>query len=279
MGLRVSRRILALVLPVALLAGGCVGHMDLIGRATDEWTHTYDLAPGGEIHIGNTNGKVEFEGVDGSKVEIRAERIARGVSDEAAKDLLDKIEIREDAKPDRISVVTGRISGIMIGASLEVRYHVKAPKNAVIDATNTNGQISLTGMNGKVTAHTTNGGVVGRNLTGGVDATSTNGGVNIELASIGPDRISLRTTNGGVTLTVPENAKADVTATCTNGGIQFSGVKMEVSEQSRRKLEGKLNGGGTPIELRTTNGGVRLRSKTPDNEPEPENSRLKTLKP
>jgi len=241
--------------------------MDLTGRATDEWTHTYDLAPGGEVHIGNTNGKVEFEGVDGSKVEIRAERIARGVSDESAKDLLDKIEIREDAKPDRVSVVTGRISGIMIGASIEVRYHVKVPKNAVIDANNTNGQISLTALTGKVTAQTTNGGVVGRSLSGGIDARSTNGGVNIEMASLGSERISLRTTNGGVTLTVPEDAKADVTATCTNGGIQFSGVKMEVSEQSRRKLEGKLNGGGTPIELHTTNGGVRLRSKTSDAEP------------
>jgi DUF4097 and DUF4098 domain-containing protein YvlB len=267
MGLRVSARIGALVLPLALATGACIGHMDLTGKATDEWTHSYDLAPGGEIHIGNTNGKVEFEGIDGSKVEIRAERIARGVSDESARELLDKIEIREDAKPDRISVVTGRISGIMIGASIEVRYHVKAPKNALIDATNTNGQILLTGMTGRVTARTTNGGVVGRNLTGGVDATSTNGSVNIELASIGPDRISLRTTNGGVTLTVPENAKADVTATCTNGGIQFSGVKMEVSAQSRRKLEGKLNGGGTPIELHTTNGGVRLRSRSDAPEP------------
>src|SRR5438067_1605076 len=78
------------------------------------------------------------------------------------------------------------------------------------------------------------------------------------LAAGGEVRIG--TTSGGVVLTVPESAKADVTATCTNGGIQISGAKLEISEQSRRRLEGRLNGGGTPIELHTTNGGVRLRT-------------------
>jgi DUF4097 and DUF4098 domain-containing protein YvlB len=240
---------------------------NLAGRATDEWTHTYPLTAGGQVRIGNTNGKIEIEGVDDSTVEIRAERIAKGVTDTAARELLPRIEIKEDVRPDRVSVETARISGIMFGAAFEVRYHVRAPKNAVIDVSNTNGLVTVSGMSGKVVARTTNGGVTGKGLSGGVDARATNGGVNIELASVGSDRIALRTTNGGVTLTVPESAKADLSATCTNGGISVSGVKLEVSEQSRRRLEGKLNGGGTPIELHTTNGGVRLRSKTLEGEP------------
>ncbi|MFI5246634.1 MAG: hypothetical protein ACHQQR_15475, partial [Gemmatimonadales bacterium] len=84
--------------------------------------------------------------------------------------------------------------------------------------------------------------------------------------------IYLGTVNGGVTLGVPETAKADVLATCTNGGINWSGLKMEVSEQSRRRLEGKMNGGGTSIELSTVNGGVRLRTRntgTTDTDHEP----------
>ena len=102
-------------------------------------------------------------------------------------------------------------------------------------------------MTAKIVAHTTNGGVVGRDLSGGVEARSTNGGVNIELASLGADRIVLRTTNGGVVLTVPESAKADVTATCTNGGIQISGAKLEISEQSRRRLPAELSYGVTVL--------------------------------
>ena len=61
---------------------------------------------------------------------------------------------------------------------------------------------------------------------------------------------------------VPESAKADVSASCTNGGISVApDLKLEVTEQSRRSLEGRLNGGGTPIELHTTNGGVRLKAR------------------
>jgi hypothetical protein len=259
----VSRRIGILLLPLAVVLAGCdMSFAHLTARATDEWTRTYPLTAGGEVRIVNTNGKIEVEGVDGSTVEVRAERIARGATDAAARELLPRIVIREDNKPDRVSLETERMSGIMIGAAFEVRYHVRAPKNAVINVTNTNGQVALTALDGNVRAHTTNGGVNGKDLTGGVDARSTNGGVTIDMASVGPDSISLRTTNGGVTLTLPDSAKANLSASCTNGGINVSALdKLEISDQSRRRVAGLLNGGGTPIELRTTNGGIRVRPR------------------
>jgi DUF4097 and DUF4098 domain-containing protein YvlB len=194
-------------------------------------------------------------------VEVRAERIAKGATEAAAKELLPRIVIKEDVKPERVSLETERMSGIMIGAGFEVRYHVRAPKNALINVTNTNGLVTVTALGGKVVA-TTNGGVKGSGLSGGVDARSTNGGVTIEMTSVGPDPISLETTNGGVSLALPDRARATVTASCTNGGISVGSLdNFEVSEKSRRHLEGKLNGGGTMVELHTTNGGVRLRSR------------------
>jgi Putative adhesin len=258
-----SRRLHAAVLPIVLvlMLAGCemsVGH--LVGRASDEWTRTYPLATGGELEIVNTNGKIEVEGTDGSTVEIRAERIARAATDAGASELLPRIIIRETVKPDRISVVTERMSGFMFGANFEVRYHVRAPKNAVIRLTNTNGAVSATATSGKLIARTTNGGVTAKSIAGAVDARTTNGGVNVDLVSLS-DRVTLQTTNGGVGVTVPPDAKADISASCTNGGISVSGLKMETTESSRRHVEGKLNGGGPSIELRTTNGGIRVRSR------------------
>jgi DUF4097 and DUF4098 domain-containing protein YvlB len=259
----VSRRVAVLALPLALVLAGCdlsLGHLS--ARASDEWTHTYPLTAGGEIRIVNTNGVIDVEGVDGSTVEVRAERIAKGATEAAAKELLPRIIIKEEAKPDRVSLETERMSGVMIGAGFEVRYHVRAPKNALVNVTNTNGLVSVKGLAGKVVAHTTNGGVKGSGLSGGVEARTTNGGVTIDMASVGADAISLETTNGGVSLALPEKAKATVTASCTNGGISVGALdNFEVSEKSRRRLEGKLNGGGTTVELHTTNGGVRLRSR------------------
>jgi hypothetical protein len=263
MHVRVSRSIRVLVLPASIALGGCdVSLGNLTGRATEEYTHTFQLAEGGEVRIANTNGRVEVEPGDGQTVEVRVEKIARAATDIGAKELLPRITIREDASPERVSLETGRLGGVLIGVSFEVRYHVRAPKNALINTTTTNGGIAITGMAGKVIAHTTNGGVTAKQLTGGIEARSTNGGVSVDMASIGTERISLRTTNGGVVLMVPESAKADLTASCTNGGIVVApDLKMEVFDQTRRRLEGRLNGGGTTIELHTTNGGVRVKPR------------------
>ncbi|MCU1383485.1 MAG: hypothetical protein JWL71_2182 [Acidobacteria bacterium] len=269
MAVAVSRRVAVFVLPLAVALAGCdVSLGNLSARATDEWTHTYPLTAGGEVRIVNTNGRIDVEGVDGSSVEVRAERIARGATDGAARELLPRIVIKEDIKPERVSFETERMSGIMIGAGFEVRYHVRAPKNAVVNITNTNGQVVLNALAGKVSARTTNGAVKGTNLTGGVDGESTNGSVSIDMASVGSDRIALETTNGSVTLMLPETAKATVTASVTNGGINVGALDhFDVTEKSRRRLEGKMNGGGTAVELQTTNGSIRLRSRDTINTP------------
>src|SRR4051794_36653812 len=96
----------------------------LQARPPAEGTHTYQLTAGGEVRIVNTNGRIEVEGVDGTTVEVRAERIARGATDVAARELLPRIVIKEDAKPERVTLETERMNGIMIGAGFEVRYHV-----------------------------------------------------------------------------------------------------------------------------------------------------------
>ncbi|HZT75614.1 MAG TPA: DUF4097 family beta strand repeat-containing protein, partial [Vicinamibacterales bacterium] len=223
------RLLLCLVLVLATSFGGCVGSFALNGRASDVWTRTYQLSPGGEIRIGNTNGRIEVEGVDGNSVEVRAERIAKATTDGAAQELLPRIQIDEDVKPDRIDIHTARMSGVMIGASIEVRYHVRAPKGAAVHVTNTNGIVTLTALSGRVEAHTTNGAVRGSDLTGEIEAETTNGAVNIDLATLEHD-VRLSTTNGGVTLDLPDTAKADVVATWANGGINMNGVKMEMTE-------------------------------------------------
>ena len=259
-GSRGRRLSAALAFPLALALAGCVRMGPLAGRATDEWTKTYPLTAGGELHVRNTNGRVEITGRNGSTVEVHAVRIARAVTDEGARQLLPRVTIKEDITPARISLETERM-GIMVGAGFEVQYQIKVPQGAVVDATTTNGQIVLSALDGKVTARSTNGGVKATDLSGPVDARSTNGQVAVDLKSLGPDKIYLGTTNGGVLLTLPDEAKADVTATWTNGGFSITGLKLDASKEARRRIEGTINGGGTPIELHTTNGGIRVRAR------------------
>src|SRR4051794_40788492 len=94
----------ALVLALSGAAAACVGHLS--GSATDEWTHSYPLAPGGEVEITNTNGTIEFEPVDGSTVDVRAERIAKATTDEGAREILPRITISESSNAKHVAIKT-----------------------------------------------------------------------------------------------------------------------------------------------------------------------------
>jgi hypothetical protein len=246
------------VMPLALALGACDGSFELAGRATDEWTRSYPLAEGGQLQISNTNGIVEIEGVTGSTVDVRAERVAHASTDSAAREVLSRIVIKEDVTPARISLESERITSFLTGPRYEVHYHVRVPKNTVVRATTTNGRIFLHALSGKTAAATTNGRISGDALAGGITATSTNGRVELELASLGAGEVDLRTTNGQVSLTLPVDARADLDASVTNGNISVTGLKFEASDQSRRHVSGRINGGGTPITASTTNGAIRI---------------------
>jgi hypothetical protein len=252
------RAITALVLPLAVVFSACDGSFELAGRAVDEWTRSYPLADGGQLQIANTNGTVEIEGVSGSTVDVRAERVAHAATDAAARDLLSRSGIKEDVTASRISLESERTSGFLTNVGYEVHYHVRAPKNAVVRASTTNGLILLTALSGQSTASTTNGSIRAEALAGGITAQSTNGRIEVELTALGADAVGLRTTNGHIYLRLPADAKASLDASVTNGSIGVTGLKVEASDQSRRRLSANINGGGTPVTLSTTNGEIRL---------------------
>ena len=111
----------------------------------------------------------------------------------------------------------------------------------------------------QVIASTVNGGVSGEALSGQVEATTTNGGVEVSLEALAPGGVKLEAVNGGVQLSLPRTAKADISARVVNGGLHTGDLEIElVGEQNRRRLEGKMNGGGSRVELATVNGGVHL---------------------
>ena len=249
-------------LVAGLLAGGCHGPMgELPGLASDEWVRSYELPPGGEIQVSATNGTIDLEGYEGKTVDVRAVRTARAATGEAARELVSKIAINEEVTPDRVVIRTEGVSGILIGVSYQVKYQVRAPHSVVARMRVTNGIVTAKRFSGHLIATSTNGGVVGEEIGGKLEARSTNGTVRIALQQVSPDGVTLRTTNGRVDLALPASAKADLSAECRNGAVTIEGLSLDPSgEQSRRAVRGKLNGGGAPIDIETTNGAVRIRS-------------------
>jgi len=230
------------------------------GRFKQEKTYakTFTVNPQGAIlEVANTNGKIEVEAVDGNVIDVKATITVKGNSEEAAREALKQVEIREDASPARVRLESKQPR---MRNSVEIRYTLRVPRSVKVDVRNTNGAIELSNLQGGVRAETTNGGVKGRGLLGAVEASATNGGLDIQMAGLAADGVRLETTNGGITLGLPGTAKATLSARCVNGGISVTDLAFEKDgENSRRHVEGKINGGGAPLKVETVNGGVRIK--------------------
>ena len=255
-------RLLAAAATLLLAAGASACELAFTqysAEQKDQWERSYALDATGEFELRNINGSIEVEPSADGKLHVKAERIAKAGSDAAAKDLLGKIEIREDASASSVRIETKAPSGGFMSGSVSVNYRVQIPATATVRAVNTNGRVTVTGIKGRVVAETTNGGVEGRALAGPVTASTTNGGVDVSLDAVHADGVSLETVNGGVDLTLPSDAKGDLSLTTVNGGIDTGALRVEiVGEKSRRHVEARLNGGGPRVRVETVNGGVHL---------------------
>jgi DUF4097 and DUF4098 domain-containing protein YvlB len=245
---------------VGILATGCDvsvkdGNVsfDLVtGKAVDDSTRTYTIAPDGTIEIENRNGSIEVTSADGPQLEVAISRQAEARSDEAAQALLKQIEILEEAGASRVRLTTKA----PVDSSTRVNYTVRAPRSLSTVVKTENGRVVVEGMAGQVRAAGSNGPIIGKRLTGGVQANTINGPVRMELPSVGGE-VSLATVNGPVQLVLPATAKADVSARSLNGRIVTSGLTFEnLDQRSGREMEARLNGGGPRVHLETTNGPI-----------------------
>jgi hypothetical protein len=255
---------LPLLLTAVLTATGCdVMTADLKHTETAEWRNSYQLAPGGHVEISNINGKISVEPASGDRVEVVAVKSARAATSDAAKAALERVQINVDASRSdlRISTKLPRTSGWFDMGGTQVKYTVRVPNGSDVKFTTVNGGVEVTGITGTIKAEATNGAVVARQVSGTVDASTTNGGVDVELAKVGEGGARLACTNGGLKLRLPADAKATISASITNGGIDYGGLALETTEASRRRVEGRLNGGGPQIRIEGTNGGIVIASR------------------
>ena len=252
---------LALTLVGAFATAGCdIVTADLRAEQTAQWQKTYPIDANGRVEIGNVNGKIDVEPSGGNTVEVVAIKKAHGATTDAAKEALDRITISEDVSSSHVKIETKlpRGGGLFGGSNGQVEYRVRVPASIEARFSTVNGGVIVRGLSGRVEAETTNGGVTARDVSGQLQASTTNGGLEIDLAKMPEGGVKLECTNGGIRVRLPRDAKATISASITNGGIQTIDLPLDAGENSRRRLEARMNGGGPRLEIEGTNGGIRL---------------------
>lgn len=245
----------------------------------EPFAQSYPFTAGGTLSLKNVNGSVTVDAWDKSEARIEAEKEVKAGSAAEAKKLMAQVKIDVQQSAGGLRVETrlpkqddGWFSWLGgHGANVNVRYHLYLPRAAAVTVNNTNGHIQLTGTHGKADLETTNGGlevagvegdldlettnghIKANGVTGTVQAETTNGGIDLIFARVpSAGDLQAATTNGGVTVKLPRGSALSVDAATSNGGIHSD---FAVSgETGKHRVNGTINGGGSRLRIRTTNG-------------------------
>lgn len=233
---------------------------------------TFDISADGKVAIDNVNGSIKVEPWDKNQVMLEATKTVRADDQEEADEYFDRLRIEIDNDKDYLEIRThyphegwgGFWSWLFHGGSRYggVEYVLKVPKSIHLEAGTTNGNVEISGVVGGVRGSSTNGEVNMDDVGGPVEGSTTNGNVNVTISSGSQFKdIRLSTTNGSIGLSCPEDINADVSAHTTNGSISSEFPITVQGGFGSKSLDGRINKGGSHIDLHTTNGSIEINKR------------------
>lgn len=252
------------ILTISILAvlTACSGE-----KVSEEFLESYSVKQGTTVRINNPNGDISVEGWDGEKVEIYAFKESIH-----GKEALDEVDIFIEVAGEMI-IRTEHPTAL---TKVSVNYQVKIPENVFLDIvegsngdivienlagnialTTSNGSITATGVYGTVSARSSNGDINISDVRGLGTLQTSNGSINAELPRLRDD-VDIRTSNGSITLVLAPELEADLSIKTSNGSVSYSGLNIDATETDQTLLVGAINGGGSKINVTTSNGSIEL---------------------
>lgn len=129
-----------------------------------------------------------------------------------------------------------------------------------VEAKTSGGSINLARVGGEVLARTSGGGIRIEDASGTVDASTSGGSIKAHISKQPTGDSKLSTSGGGVTVTLAPSIAVDLDAHSSGGGVS-SDVPITIKgTHDDNSLKGKINGGGPRLVLRSSGGGVRVKS-------------------
>lgn len=273
-----------LAIALVLLAAGTA-------HAADKtFDRTFTVSPGGSLVVDADGASIKVSGADTNQVTVHMK--VRGPEKELAAMTLDATQKGNEVTATMRRSKSGNWfswGSSSYESSIEVtvprRYEVSARtgggnidlKDTVgsVKLNTSGGDISARNLNGTVSLRTSGGQITADIVRGDVDASTSGGDVrllnvdgriegrtsggNVRVSLVGANRGIHATTSGGdVELILPQGTTGNVSASTSGGDITMD-IPVTTTVLKETRLEGTLNGGGQPIEARTSGGSIRLR--------------------
>jgi len=138
-------------------------------------------------------------------------------------------------------------------------FTVEVPAGVAIDASNTQGAVTIADVHAAVTAHTVSGAITALNLGGPVNLTTTNGVIRFTVDSLGStDTVKASTINGIVHGELPAGTEATFDLSTVNGRVNTDFPLPVVGDKRRHSASGRIGVAERYVKLRAVNGTVAL---------------------
>lgn len=239
----------------------------------EEWTKQWQVGGNPELRVTAGDASVTIEA--GSGGEISAAVRTRGISIGSS-----GLRINEHQDGNRVELEIREPSMHFSFGSRSVEVHLRVPRELTTEVHTGDGSIKLSGLHGFTRVNTGDGSVQADDLDGRLDARSGDGSLHIRGRF---DDLKIRTSDGSVDvqagrgsrmqadwrvetgdgsvhLEVPRDLAANVQLRTGDGSIHTDLPLAKQGERREHELEGKLNGGGPFLEVRTGDGSISLGS-------------------
>ncbi len=201
----------------------------------------------GDQHFNTSGGGLELKGLSGK---ISGHTSGGGIT---VSDSKDDIDLETSGGGIDAIRCTGQIHLNTSGGSIELK-----DLGGNIRATTSGGNVEANKITGELITHTSGGNIDLTNMSGSLEASTSGGNIEVEMNETGKF-VRLSNSGGSVHLEMPKGKGLDLDI--HGDGIKTQGLSNFSGSMEKTSINGTVNGGGTPVDIRAGSGGVTIALK------------------
>ncbi len=244
-----------------------------VAARADDWNKTFTVNAKPEVFVNTDDGNVIVVTGGGTQVAAAVHTSGWRIS-------ADEIRVEAQQSGNRIELTVRKAPGMHLEffGHRSIRIDLTVPTASDLNLTTKDGNIDATGVRGTHQLHSGDGNLRLRSLDGTLRAETGDGNIQLDgrfdvldlhtgdgnvAAEIArgskmTGMWTIRTGDGNIRLELPSDFSADIDAHTGDGHVH-SNLPLTVSGNiNENGLRGKLNAGGSVLELRTGDGDIRL---------------------
>jgi len=168
-------------------------------------------------------------------------------------DLTGQVVARTSGGGLRFGKITGTVEGHTSGGGISLEACT-----GDVTVHTSGGGIHLGPVGGNADVHTSGGGISIKGIAGVVNAHTSGGPIDVAFSGPLQGDCEFSTSGGGITVRVDPKSDFQLDAHTSGGGVHCDLPITVVGEIRPSRLEGKVNGGGHLLKLRSSGGGIRV---------------------